>query len=133
MEIDNLKPCPFCGQQQNERQMLVLDPCDSDGWYVKCDSCGACGPVGYPGDNYVSCNIAERSAKEKAISLWAEIGDRENLARADLAACRERNAKLEKVREAAETVSSNYTLPVPSNFLDLLVELDKALTEAGEV
>ena len=74
-------PCPFCGMKYNEKAvMLVLEPCDTDGYFVQCLDCGACGPVGYPEeyDHYDSDAVqkAEEEAKAKALDLWANIKPR---------------------------------------------------------
>ena len=74
-------PCPFCGMKYNEKAvMLVLEPCDTDGYFVQCLDCGACGPVGYPEeyDHYDSDAVqrAEEEAKAKALDLWANIKTR---------------------------------------------------------
>lgn len=85
---EELKPC-LCGQEQNERQMLVIEQCDFDGYYVKCDSCGACGPVGYPGEEYdacdgSACDRANQEAESKAISMWNELWEEPERLRAEL-------------------------------------------------
>ncbi|MCB6543318.1 Lar family restriction alleviation protein [Desulfovibrio desulfuricans] len=74
-------PCPFCGMKYNEKAvMLVLEPCDTDGYFVQCLDCGASGPVGYPEeyDHYDSDAVekAEEEAKAKALDLWANIKPR---------------------------------------------------------
>ena len=74
-------PCPFCGMKYNEKAvMLVLEQCDTDGYFVQCLDCGACGPVGYPEeyDHYDSAAVqmAEDEAKAKALDLWANIKPR---------------------------------------------------------
>ena len=74
-------PCPFCGMKYNEKAvMLVLEPCDTDGYFVQCLDCGACGPVGYPEeyDHYDSDAVqkAEEEAKDKALDLWENIEPR---------------------------------------------------------
>jgi hypothetical protein len=76
----HIPQCPFCGQKSDESQMLLFEPCDfGDSYYVKCDSCGACGPVGAPDEEYDTydsgaCDRAHKSAKESAACLWGEIG-----------------------------------------------------------
>ena len=74
-------PCPFCGMKYNEKAvMLVLEPCDTDGYFVQCLDCGASGPVGYPEeyDHYDSAAVekAEEEARAKALDLWANIKPR---------------------------------------------------------
>ena len=74
-------PCAFCGMKYNEKAvMLVLEQCDTDGYFVQCLDCGACGPVGYPEeyDHYDSEAVqkAEEEAKAKALDLWANIKPR---------------------------------------------------------
>ena len=76
--MPEVMPCPFCGMKYNEKAvMLVLEPCDTDGYFVQCLDCGACGPVGYPEeyDHYDSDAVqkAEEEAKAKALDLWANI------------------------------------------------------------
>lgn len=92
---EGLKPC-LCGQEQSDRQMLVLEQCDSDGYFIKCDSCGACGPVGYPGDDYdayndAACDRAREEAKSKAISMWNELWEGRERLRAELAREKEKS------------------------------------------
>jgi hypothetical protein len=98
-----IPPCPFCGQHQDDRQMLVVETCDLDGMYIKCDSCGACGPVGYPDDpdddEYDACDDAasdrtNNDARENAVSLWSEIAVKERCLRGRIA---ERERQLKKL------------------------------------
>ena len=99
-----IPPCPFCGESR--QSYLVLEPCAfDDSYYIKCDQCGACGPVGYPDEEYDACDYdacdrACEEAKGKAISLWAEINTEKECLRRELVAMQARAEKAERERDA---------------------------------
>lgn len=97
MTMEDLNPCPWCGQRQSERQMLVLLPCDTDGYYVMCDSCGACGPVGYP-----------EMAEEKAYDNWNELAGRVDSLRNQLRDAVERANKFSALGASMRDAQKDY-------------------------
>jgi hypothetical protein len=132
--------------------MLLFEPCDfGDSYYIQCDSCGACGPVGSPDFEYDAydhdaCDRAHESAKESAASLWGEIGliksclyaERDAL-RAKLGAYHELVEALEWEMEARDSRIVDIIVGYPAPFsisMCGLVELRKiydAATAAAEV
>lgn len=50
-------PCPFCGSEAVELK-------ESCGWYVRCEDCGAIGPLHDPSD------IWDENTKAEAIEWW---------------------------------------------------------------
>lgn len=54
--MSELKPCPFCGSRD-------VEMCQSDDYFVKCEECGAQGPLRFHKENarkaWNDCEIKE--------------------------------------------------------------------------
>ena len=85
--MNNLKPCPFCGEKE-ELQMLNQGDvvgwechyqCDKQldaiaalnhSWFVNCPMCGTCGPNFFIGGEDWEERKTDEQCKKKAINAW---------------------------------------------------------------